>query len=270
MKKKLVILILGAIAVACSSDDSTNNTVIADTDVSNGEYLPMSDDNYWKYDVEDESQSGSDSIYISGSTTINGKTYKKFQTDEPAIGFYSGTLSGNSVRKEGDRLLATGSATFYLSEGIPLSINLNDFTILNESAANGTVIATVSGTIPYQYEEYTINFNYTLSSIASSHLATYTAPDGTVYTDVKPVIIKLNLSAGTFLSGAGITLPITIMNPQDVLVSTRYFAKDIGVVYADTNIQYQLTSSASLGGELPFPSSASIQQKETLVNFSVE
>ena len=268
MKKNVFIVLLGAIMFSCSSDDESSP--IVDIDVSTGDYLPMENGNYWKYDVQGDLQTGEDSLYVSGDVTLGGKNYKGFQTDEPAIGFYSNALSTNGVRKEGDRLLLTGTAMISFAEDFPLNIQLNDFTILNESSANGTVLASVSGTVPYQYQDYTFNFNYTLSSVAMSHLSTYTAPNGEVYTNVIPVMVKLNLSVGTVLSGAGVSLPVSIMAPQDVVISTRYFAKDVGVVNATTDIHYKLANFAQFGVELPLPQTYDAEQHEVLIDYQTE
>lgn len=267
MKKNFVLLILGILLVSCSSDDS-NEPV--NNDVSTGDYLPLTTGNMWTYNVQGGLQTGTDVLGITGDVNLSGTTYKKFQTEGPALGFYSSTLNNNGVRKEGDRLLITGAAMMSIIENFPLTINLNSFTMLDESAANGAVLGTVSGTVPYPYGGYTFNFNYTLTSTAMSHMATYTAPNGETYTDVKPVMIKVNLSVDTVLSGGGFNIPVTIMPAQDVVVSTRYFAKDIGAVYSTTDIHYELADFSSFGIQLPLPETMDTEQTETLIDYQVE
>jgi len=268
MKKYFAVLMLAVLFASCTSDDDDTNAV--DLDVSTGNYLPLTDGNYWKYNVGGDLQTGSDSLYIQGDVALSGHTYKRFQTDEPAIGFYSSALSNNGVRKEGDRLLLNGTAMMSFVSDFPLTINLDDFVILNESEPNGAVLATVSGSIPYVFEGYTFNFNYTLTSSAMEHQSTFTTPDGEAYNDVKPVMLKLNVSVETVLTGGGFSIPVTIMAPQDVIVSTRYFAKDVGVVYSSTDIHYELEDFASNGVQLPMPQSFSAEQDEILVEYQAD
>jgi hypothetical protein len=264
--KKIALLLFSLSVLSCSSDDGT--TPIVDSDISAGDYLPLSNNNYWVYDVQGTMPAASDSIYISGDVTINGNTYKKFQMDELPFGFLSGALNNNGIRKSGDRLLLSGSAMVNFIPDFPMSLQLQDFTVLNESAGNGEVIGTTNGSVPYQYGEYTFNFNYTLTSTGMTHLETYTAPNGVVYNDVIPVMLKLNVAVSTVITVGATSFPVTIMQPQDVVVSTRYFAKDVGVVHTTTDINYTLATS-QFDISLPIPSTMDAEQDEILVDFVV-
>ena len=65
-------------------------------------------------------------------------------------------------------------------------------------------------------------------------------------------------------------LTFTILEAQDVAVSTSYYVENIGVVQTDTNIQYQLNTSVISqlpGGGLPIPPSGNIMSGEKLVNY---
>jgi hypothetical protein len=144
--KKILLLLFSLFILSCSSDDSSDPVI--DSDVSTGDYFPLSNNNYWVYDVQGTMPSAvSDSIYISGDINFNGNTYKQFKMDEMPFGFLSSAINNNGVRKLGDRLLLSGSAMISFIQDFPMSIQLQDFTILNESAANGQVIGTTSGTV---------------------------------------------------------------------------------------------------------------------------
>ena len=58
-------------------------------------------------------------------------------------------------------------------------------------------------------------------------MASFTSPDGTVYTDVKSTKIKLNLNITTEITVLGSPQTITALAPQDVLVATMYLSDGI-------------------------------------------
>ena len=267
MKKSLIIMMISAFVVSCSSDDSPP---VVEPGISAGDYLPLANNNFWVYEVQNDLQGSRDSIFISGDVQVNGNTYKKFASEDIPLGFYSGTINNNGVRKDGDRLMMTGAAMISFFQDLPLSIDLEDFIIMQENAAAGTTLSTNSSVIPYQFQEYTFNFNYTLSSISQGSLATYTVPGGETYTDVKKVQIKLNVLVNTLIDVGGFSVPVTIMPAQDVVVSTRYYAKDIGVVHSESDIQYELSDFSSFGITLPLPESFSTHEEEILVNYQAE
>lgn len=257
--KKITLLLfgLGFFAVSCSSDDNGNTSEGESTN-----FLPLTDSNYWVYDVSGSIQDGRDSLYVANDTVIGSNTYKKLKTRFLASGFFSGALGNNGVRISGDELLVSGSATIPFSEEFPVSIAISDFTIFKEGAANNTQLDNVSGTINQTYEGVPLNIDYTLTTTARENLATYSV-NNQMYNNVKRIETKLSLAISANLQG----LPIPLMSDQDVLISSQYYAEGIGVVHVDTNFQYEL---GPLGAQLPIPQSGSESQEEILADYSVE
>ena len=267
MKRTFILLAFTLTIIGCSSND---DSAPEDNNVSTTDYLPLTTSNYWTYDVESEFESGSDSLYIPGDTVIAGNTYKKFKTDELPYGFFSNSLSNNGVRKQGDRLLLTGTAELPFSEDFPLSIALENFTILKENAANGDILSTKSGVIQQPYDGYTINFIYTLTAMAKADIASYTAPNGEIYANVKPVEMKLNLKVTADLFAEQNTITAIIMQPQDVVISTQYFAELTGVVHTVTDLNYQLSDLSMFNVTLPIPQTGSEHKVEVLTGYVAE
>ena len=265
MKNKLLLFGLSLFILSCSSDDGSPATE------SVTDFLPLNDDNYWLYDVTSDAQQGvgNDNLYIANDTIINNITYKKFKTQNLAYGFFSNALSNNGVRKLDDRLLLTGTATFNFSEQLPFSIDATDLVIFKESATNNQVIGTLNGTIEEEYEGYTIEFQYVLTTTAKDNMDVYTV-NGETYTNVKPMEIKLNLDAVLQYNFGGVPIPITIMPQQDVVISTQYYAENIGVVHVETNFEYHLSDFSQYPIEIPIPESVAISQEEVLTDYSVE
>jgi hypothetical protein len=65
---------------------------------------------------------------------------------------------------------------------------------------------------------------------------------------------------------SGVPTTITVLPAQDVIVMTEYYSKNIGVIYNNTTIQYQLNSTAVTVLNIPssVTTSATINQDEFL------
>ena len=262
MKTKLFFIVFTiAILTSCSSDNSSGGTSTAD-------YLPLTDGNYWTYDVSTVGQTTSnrDSLYVANDTVINTKTYKKMKTLNIPFGFYSNSLRNNGVRKENDAIYMTGNAGLNLGAVLPIDLSVSDLMIFKESATANQELGSVSGVINQDFQGYPLVMNYTMKTTALETLPSFTAEDNTVYTDVKKVKITLNLKVSTTVTIPGIPIPLTValLNPQDVVISTQYYAKNIGMVYTNTVISYELQDFSQFGITLPIPQSGTQTQNESL------
>ncbi|MDI1255702.1 MAG: hypothetical protein PSV16_06340 [Flavobacterium sp.] len=240
----IAIALFGMLASCSPSDDGGSATANV--------YIPLTLDSYWNYDVTGSgAAAGRDSLFVANDTVINTKTYQKFKTGALPIGFYSNSLNGNSLRQDGDRLLLTGGAGLNVAAAFPVDLNLVDFVVFDESAGDGEALGSFTGTLSQTFQNIPLTIDYNLKSTAMQTLPTYTSPNGDAYTDVKSVKTTLNLKVvATVEVTPGFSLPITVLNSQDVVTSTQYFAKGIGVVYATTNITYNL-AQAIPGSNIP-------------------
>lgn len=233
MKRNLLLCFFFiAFLTACSSDDSNNSENNTDNN-----YFPVENGQFWVYDVAGE-YPGRDSLYVANDTTINSTSYKKFKTKELAYGFFSTSLAGNGVRKSGDKVLVSGSTNLNLIEGFPIDLVVNDFVLFKESASNNEELSSMSGTLNYQYDEFPLTFNYKMKSVFSENLTTFTVPGRETYQNVKVVKVIVNLEISTVVG----VFPIAILLPQNVVVSTQYYANNVGMIYSDTSINYSLAS----------------------------
>lgn len=251
---KKIAYLVAAMAVlltySCSSDDNSGDTA------TNEDYLPLTTGNYWVYNTDLNGTADRDSLYIAGDTTINATTYKKFKTRVAPTGFFSGALSGNGVRKSGNKLLVTGSTAVSIQD-FPVNISITDFAFFDAGATAGTQIGSTNGVINQTYNSLPLKFTYTLSTTAGETLSSKVVGT-TTYNNVKEVITKLNLTISYDFSG----IPITVLPAQDVVVSHQYYAKNEGMVGANTVISY--TIQADLAATLGIPASTSLTQTETL------
>lgn len=259
--KKLIFLaslIATSSFISCSSEDGDGGT---------NYNLPLNDGNYWTYDVNSEGVETRDSLYISGDVVMNTKTYKKFETlDNVATGFYSSSLRNNGVRKSGSKLLLSGNLSLASGQDLPFNfdLTLDDFVIFNSNASNNQTLnsSPVTGTIQETYNGYPLTIAYSLQSYGGESLSSFTSPNGDTYANVKSTKIKLNVSVTSEQTFGGFTIPITILAPQDLIISTLYTAEDIGVVYVNTDTSYSINSD--IADDFGIPATNSQNQKEYL------
>lgn len=248
--------------ISCSNDDSSNNSSNTSTT-----YFPSTQGNYWMYDVDSDIMDGRDSLFIANDTLIHSDTYQKLKTKNLPFGFFSNSLRNNAVKETGGKIFVTGAVGFNISEDIPLSLPINDFIVFDQNAADNQKLGTISGTMQQEIEGYTLEFKYTLTSKAKGAVSNFTSGLET-YTNVKPVEIVVNLIINVKTEFAGLPVTFPLMTSQNVVVSTQYYAPQIGVVKTITNLSYELTQIPNI--ELPIPQSGSEHQEEILVDYSIQ
>jgi len=262
MTLKYIPALLGVLLLcSCSSSSEETTNGNGSSTPSNSDYFPLSTNNYWTYTID----SMRDSLYIANDTLIAGTPHKKCKAKDFPIGFYSNSLNKNGVRKSGDQVLASGTFDLEAFTGLPIAINLTDFIIFKENVSAGQTLSNVTGTLQQTVQDLPLTIQYKVTSIAGATLPNYTAPNGDAYTNVKGVNTIINLQVSTVYFG----IPFVILPSQDVLVSTQYFAKNIGMVHTNTNLQYELSSGIPAGIPLPIPSSGNQTQQEFLDDYHI-
>lgn len=246
---------------SCSNDETT---LVSGAENS---FFPLISGNFWNYNNDSQNNNAlRDSLFIEKDTTINNIIYKKFKTQNPPIGFYSNVINGNSLRQNGDKILLTGNAGLDFAANLPVDLALNDFVIFSANAAENTELSAKSGVLNQNAGGLPLTLTYNLKSVAMASMPTYTTPGGKTYTNVKPIKIIFNLKLTTTFAPLPIAIPI--LNAQDVITSTLYYAKNIGVVYANTRVKYELQAlPLPPNVNLPIPASGDETFEEFLTTY---
>lgn len=255
-------VLLMAFLTSCSTSD--DNATPEEPTANN--YFPVENGDFWVYDVNGDFP-GRDSLYIANDTTINNIPHKKFKTKDVPFGFYSSSLTENGIRKSGDKLMVSGATSINLLEGFPIDLVVSDFVIFKENASDNEQLSSVSGTLNYQYEDIPLTFNYTMKSVFAETLDSFSVPGHETYQDVKVIKVIVGLNAGGVATFQGFDFPFNVINQQDVVVSTQYYVNNVGMVYSNTDIHYEL---ADLEIALPIPSTATQNIKEYLVDHNTQ
>lgn len=263
--KRFFILLFSMVLFGCSSDDNSggnnNNT---------GTFLPQNHGNYWVYDVVSDEFSGRDSLYVSGTTTSQNNVYYTYSTSEIPSGFYSTLMTSGKSRVSDSKIFMSGIIGLgdIFGEEFDFEIDLNDFVVFDGNSSQGQTLDSQSGEFEVPYEDITIRIEYTLSSkIGQSH-SNYSIPNGDSYQDVKSVIVAVSakITANTVFLGFPISYPLL---DEDVISSTQYYANNVGVVFVNTDFQYNL-SAIPIDIELPIPQNYFSNTKEVLDNYWVD
>ena len=264
--KKILFIALSFALLSCSSDDG-NSSSTQTTDFTDA--LPLNNGNYWTYDVVGLTTTR-DSLYISGDTIIAPNTYKKFKNkNNNATGFFCSSVNNNGVRKDSGKLLLSGDFSFGLGTTLPVGLDLNlvDFIIFKEYATSGEVLNEKTGSFIQDFNGIPLNIEYKLKSVGGDNFINYTSPNSDSYSNVKSTKIILNLKITSTQIFAGIPVTLIILQPQDVITSTQYISKDIGVIYTNTLTTYNIDSA--IATQFGIPASNTQTQEEFLDIFNV-
>lgn len=274
--KKILFAIISLSLVSCAVeglestiDDNTNNPNNPNNSTTFTDALPLNTGNYWTYDVVGLANTR-DSLYIFGNETVGAHTYKKFKNrNNIATGFYCSSLNNNNVRKDAGKLLLTGNLSVLQGITFPtgLDLNVTDFIIFKESATNGEILSEKTGTFQQTISSLPITIEYRLRSIGGESFASYTSPNSDVYPNVKSTKIIMSLKITSTQTIAGFPITVNILPQQDVVVSTQYLSKNIGVVYTKTNTNFSL--NAAIAAQIGLPVTTTQVQEEFLDTYNV-
>lgn len=278
--KKSILALLFLSLFSCSDDEETpdNNNLAATT------YFNLTTNNFWKYRIETKNGTEPtvvdpdlDHLKVGADEVIYGVTYKKMEAVGNPSGFYTEFMDQKRLRKVSDRIELTGNILIELGNNIPIqSIPVENFIVFKESAGNNVDLSSKTGTlapIPVMLPINGTNVNanllidYTLKSVSVETLGSFTPPvpnsgvAAATYANVKSVKFILNLK----VIAGGLPISVTVLNPQDVIVSTSYLAKNIGVVYTQNNTNFSFANTP--GTTTPFFPPSSILQREYLNGF---
>ena len=265
--KKITFILLALLIISCSSSDDNNNEIIIPESF---DYFPLNVGSSWTYDNQDSEQENTrDSVFISEIEVINDINYYQFSALLPVSGFMTTILSQSTLRTNNNALLLNGELGTPPVEGFPeISIPLIDLIIYDMDTNNGSLLSEFSGEILEVIEEIPIKIRYAITTVQGEIFEEGFGDyiDSTVLSSK----ININLSIFAEFEILGTVLEIPILQPQDVIKTTNYFADGIGMIYSDTLVEYQLEDLSILGIILPIPSEDSSNSSQNLDTYNLE
>ena len=263
--KKITLLLGLVLIVSCSTTDETQEDPVVE--IYN--YFPLTLNSYWNYNNENDEGIARDSLYTVSNEVLNGLNYTKLIASDPISGFMTSMMSQNLMRTAESKLFLNGEFGTPPIEGFPeINIPLTDLIIYDKEAGNGTVLSEVTGEIEEIISEIPISIGYAISTIQGEILEEGTGD----FTDNKVLIssIKVNLSISTNIEILGTVIVIPILQAQDVIKTTNYFASSVGLIFSESLIEYELEDLSSLGIDLPIPAEASSIAIQNIDTYQIE
>lgn len=262
--KKITLLFVLIIIVSCSTNDDKQEDPVVE--VYN--YFPLTLSSYWNYNNENEEGIAKDSLYTSSNEVLNGLNYTKFIASEPISGFMTSMMSQNLMRTTESKLFLNGEFGTPLIEGFPdISIPLTDLIIYDKEAENGTLLSEEIGEISEIIDDIPIIINYTISTIQGDILDEGTGAFSSNKVLTSSIILNLSISTNIEILGTVIVIPI--LQAQDVIKTTNYFASGVGLIFSESLIEYELEDLSSLGIDLPIPSEDSSSATQNINTYQI-
>ena len=262
--KKITLLFVLIIIVSCSTNDDKQEDPV----VQVYNYFPLTLSSYWNYNNENEEGIAKDSLYTSSNEVLNGLNYTKFIASEPISGFMTSMMSQNLMRTAESKLFLNGEFGTPLIEGFPdISIPLTDLIIYDKEAENGTLLSEEIGEISEIIDDIPIIINYTISTIQGDILDEGIGAFTTNKVLTSSIILNLSISTNIEILGTVIVIPI--LQAQDVIKTTNYFASGVGLIFSESLIEYELEDLSSLGIDLPIPSEDSSSATQNIDTYQI-
>ncbi|MGB0982213.1 MAG: hypothetical protein ACPGUH_08960 [Winogradskyella sp.] len=277
IKHLLLPFVALCIITSCSNDDTPTNDDVA----NEGNFFPSTVNDFWKYDVSNtnnatnETTMSQDSLYVVSETDTNFTL--GVNNGLPANGAVLALMTSGDLTRTNTTLTLDGSLDLpsEITELIDFDINLVDFLLYNTEAANATELASYGNTITQNFNGIPLTITYQLTSTSLGFTENLTL-NNVAYTDVVSSKLTLAISITASVEVVpGFPIDIAILESQDILDSTNYFAKNIGLVHADSAAAYQINPLAvtaietALGTDFPIPASGSSTITQVLVAYDI-
>jgi len=281
MKLKSLSFFALCIVLSCDNEpvgSSTDNNSSGNTD----NFIPTT--GYWIYDVSNNSEidpemnfTATDSVYV----------YEEFDDYFSLSANDDGLANGsmNMILTSGNLYNSTRKLTFDGIISLPENIaalglddfTLNNVTLLDLDVENGEVMflqeELISNTLDIQETEIPIDLNY---EIKTSKIDFHNSINinGIEYLNVFEGKFTFSLSVTGTLPIFGFTQSVPIIEPQDIIHTTYYYAESTGLVRAESSQGFELSSELStildlLGIPLGFPTSFGSENIEQLTEFNL-
>ncbi|QTY25941.1 hypothetical protein [Flavobacterium sp. CS20] len=247
IKSKLS-LILGIIfLISCSSDDDAMNDVNEGDDNTNDpnieevaeNFFPLVVGNSWDYENTLSSPSQQDiisneTLSVSTTSEVSGDTVYELNSDNPVgSGPVTLALSQGKLNKSNSSLLYTGEFGLGLNNFPEINFTLENTVIFDTSVSSGTELFSQDETIEQEFQGIPLTIDYTLTTIKGDNFDTYET-NGVTYDNVISSQLIVNLEITANITDP-LPVSVTIVQSQDAVVVTNFFADGVGLIESETD-----------------------------------
>jgi hypothetical protein len=276
LTQSILLLFFSLLVFNCSDDN--DDTITDNQNQFSGEFLPLSVDNQWNYDVENTNNNTTETTNNQDVLKVESETASGFSLIVNNGGIANGTMSG--ILTTGNLSLTETTLAANGTIGLPVDIldfeiQLDNALLYDTEAVNGEQLSIQSGTFTQDFQGYPITINYSLFSTQLENLDNMEVL-GVNYDTVTSANISLELSVSTEVVVFGFTQTISILDTQNVLSVDAFYAKNIGLISATANSGYTLNPNTvtileQLGADLSMlPTSTSIVNTQELTSYTLQ
>jgi hypothetical protein len=236
IKSKLS-LILGIIfLISCSSDDDAMNDVNEGDDNTNDPNIEEVAENF-ENTLSSPSQQdivSNETLSVSTTSEVSGDTVYELNSDNPVgSGPVTLALSQGKLNKSNSSLLYTGEFGLGLNNFPEINFTLENTVIFDTSVSSGTELFSQDETIEQEFQGIPLTIDYTLTTIKGDNFDTYET-NGVTYDNVISSQLIVNLEITANITDP-LPVSVTIVQSQDAVVVTNFFADGVGLIESETD-----------------------------------
>lgn len=208
-------------------------------------YFPLVVENEWQYE---NTQSDSGEVLVSLETLTvddeeeveNVQVFTLNSTDNETPVSFTSILANGEVYKSGNQLLLTGSFDLGIDQAeLPeLDIDFEDLVVYDSQASAGNIMFTDERDVELpEFNNITLSLTLSIESISLGSFDNLEV-DSDVYNDVigSQFIVSIGIDATTTIAPLPIPITIEVLEFQEVINSSNYFANGVGLVESETNL----------------------------------
>lgn len=252
--------------ISCSSDDTSIN------DTNNATYFPLTTGNEWNYTNTSTAEGGIENTNEETLTitTQNNNAYS-FSSSANMLerGVITGILVNGSLTKQNGKLIYNGEYVVDLSsfDIENLNIPIDNLVVYDVNASAGDALSTISNTINQtlnlQGQDIPLSITYSLNTIQHEILESYTV-NNTSYENVLKADVSLNLVVNASL----VVVTVPLLEEQEVLTSSNYYAADVGLIYSENSASYNFEDLSQFG--IPNIDSIHVDSSQSIDTYTVQ
>ena len=251
MRTKVYSLFIGLISILfvnCSSSDDDSNSS------SNQNYFPLVINNEWDYEntrtISGNEEVFDETIVVENSLTNQENTsFTLNSTAEQGDVSFTSVLSNGELYKSNNKLFLTGSVNLGLDQvEIPgFDIDFQDLVVYDTQAVENTILFTEDQNLDLpEFNNINLSLNINIESKSLGSFQNFDA-NNEIYNEVigSEFTVKMGIDATTTVAGFPLPITIPVLEFQEVVNSTNYFANEIGLVQSETTLNVDFSDEIS-------------------------
>ena len=280
----LSLVCMSALTFSCSSDndesgnDGTQDNTGINQPTATGDFFPLAENNEWNYNVISTNNNDNSSADFTDNLVVDSENGTNYTLSANNGAIANGTMTNFLV--SGDlsatetQLTSTGSFVIPIDGVSTIEIPFSNAKFYDTAANINEVIFNTNGNLNQDIESIPIDITYTLKTTQLENLDSYSV-DGTSYENVTSSRISIELGMSTTIDIGPISQTLSIIDEQNVLTITSYYADGVGLILANANTSFELNQStldllAQGGVDISeLPTSVDIDNDQVLDSYTV-